>query len=150
MEKSLREAGATKVMLDRHQEPDNFVDYRWSDTNASSTCELIVAFMDAMQWQQTLDKNIATCLYTGIMTDTGSFRFSPSTAHTHRIIARSMDTGIRQWEIHEAIFNQNTFEKLRLWGHAFLNKLELIPEHKTAFISVTEKNLSCFTLRKVI
>jgi bifunctional oligoribonuclease and PAP phosphatase NrnA len=144
MEESLRKSEGTKVMIDHHQEPDTFADFRWSDTKASSTCELIVSFMDAMGWQELLDQQIATCLYTGIMTDTGSFRFSATTSYTHQVIARLMETGIRQWTIHEAIFNQNTFEKLRLWGHAFLNKLEVMPDCHTAFIALSAEELGLF------
>jgi phosphoesterase RecJ-like protein len=142
MEEELRKASGLKIMIDHHQEPDDFAAYRWSDTKASSTCELIVSFMDALGWQASLDKDIATCLYTGIMTDTGSFRFSATSPLTHRTIARLMETGIQQWKIHEAIFNQNTYQKLKLWGYAFLHKLEVLPEYNTAFIALNAEELS--------
>jgi len=148
MEMELRKAPGLKVMIDHHQEPDHFAQYRWSDTAASSTCELVVSVMDTFGWAKVLNQPIATCLYTGIMTDTGSFRFSATTAHTHRVISRLMETGIQQWKIHESLFNQNTFEKLRLWGHAFLNKLKVMPEFRTAYIYLKEEELKLFGFRE--
>lgn len=141
MEGILNSSSAVKIMIDHHQEPDHFARYRWSDTSASSTCEMIIWFMDAMGWQESLNKIISTCLYTGIMTDTGSFRFSSASSKTHKTISRLMEFGIEHWKIHEAIFNQNTLNKLRLWGFAFLNKLVVLPQYKTAYISLSESEL---------
>lgn len=148
MEESLREAPALKVMIDHHQQPDAFAQLIWSDPSASSTCELIVHFIDLLGESDRIDREIATCLYTGIMTDTGSFRFSATTAQTHHVIARLMEKGIQHWKIHEAIFNQNSFDKLRLWGHALSNKLTVLPGFRTAYIALSEEELKQYNYRE--
>lgn len=148
VEEPLRAAMAPKVMIDHHQQPDSFAKYIWSDTLASSTSELIVHFLDALEKSDLLDRDISTCLYTGIMSDTGSFRFSATTAQTHRIIARLMETGFQHWKIHEYIFNQNSLEKLQLWGHALANRLFTVPELRTSYIRISANDLIQFNYRE--
>lgn len=144
MEAPLREALGLKIMLDHHQQPDPFVKWMWSDVTASSTCEIVYQFIAKLGGENDVDKSIALCLYTGIMTDTGSFRYSVTSAETHRVVAKLLDTGIEQWKIHEAIFNTNTLSKLKLWGYALSEKLVVIPEYRTAFISLDTDELERF------
>jgi phosphoesterase RecJ-like protein len=144
MEADLRQAKGVKIMLDHHQQPDSFVNYVWSDTSASSTCELVFEFISALGKAAFIDKEIATCLYTGIMTDTGSFRFIGTTSETHRIAAELLAAGIEHWKIHEAIFNQNSLKKLQLWGYALSKKLTVVEAYKTAYIVMSAKELETF------
>jgi len=144
MEQPLRDSPATKIMLDHHQQPEAFVKWTWSDVTASSTCEIVYQLIAAWGMEAAVDRDIATCLYTGIMTDTGSFRYSVTSASTHRVVAALLDTGIEQWKIHETIFNQNSQRKLRLWGYALAEKLVVVDQYRTAYISLDMDELERF------
>jgi phosphoesterase RecJ-like protein len=130
------------IMLDHHPQPIDFVAYMGSDTRASSTCELVYRFTRQLGMNEIPSSDMAMCIYTGIMTDTGSFRFSVTRPETHHITSCLLKSGIRHWEIHEKIFNRNSINKLKLWGYALHTKLDWIPENKSAVIvlSATELN----------
>ncbi len=89
MQEFVAKAEAKKILIDHHQEPGNFPDFSYSDTNSSSTSQMVYEFIEGLGGGNLIDKDIANCLYTGIMTDTGSFRFPSTTAKTHRIVAVS-------------------------------------------------------------
>lgn len=146
LEGLLKETAArcTGVMIDHHQQPESFLTYIGSKTSASSTCEMIYQFCRSLGMQEVPNQEIAKCLYTGIMTDTGSFRFSATTPETHQIAAALLKADIRHWEIHEHLFNQNSFTKLQMWGFALTSKLVVLPEFKTAFISLSADELERF------
>ena len=92
-EAALTASKATKIMIDHHQAPDDYATYMYSDVSMSSTCEMVYHFIDMMGDTKTIDSNIATALYTGIMTDTGSFRFASTTSKTHQIVAHLIEAG---------------------------------------------------------
>lgn len=87
-------AKAKKILIDHHQFPQGFEDYTYWDDKASSTCELVYRWIKDVEKEQQIDQYIASCLYTGIMTDTGSFRFSNCSADTHQIVANLMHYGV--------------------------------------------------------
>src|SRR5690606_14117070 len=106
MAESVRNAGGLKVMIDHHLDPDGFDDFRHWDSNAAATAQLVYDFIvNPMAEPNAITADIATCLYTGIMTDTGSFRFQSTTAEIHLIIADLITRGARNWEIHEHVYN---------------------------------------------
>jgi len=92
-------------------------------------------------------ENIATCLYTGIMTDTGSFRFRSTTSTTHRVIADLIDKGADNSQIHNNIYDTNSYARLQLMGCA-LSNLKVVPESRTAYISLSQKELNTFDFKK--
>jgi len=141
LSESLVQSPAYKVMIDHHQNPDSFCDATWSETTASSTCEMVTDWILNDKGDLFLSADTAKCLYTGIMTDTGSFRFQATTAHTHQLSAMLLSKGINHWLIHESLMNQNTLQKLQLWGFALSNCLEVIPEYHTSFIYLSQENL---------
>ena len=96
---------AVKMMIDHHLQPEDFADYMLHSIEACSTCELIYDFIELMGDKKLLNKAIANCLYTGIMTDTGSFRYPSTTSKTHRIIAELIDSGANNAEIHDRIYD---------------------------------------------
>jgi phosphoesterase RecJ-like protein len=100
---ALRNAKAPKVMIDHHLNPEGFDTYRLWSSDACATAELIYEFMDLMGDIDLLDKNIATCIYTGLITDSGSFRYPNVTANVHRIVARLMETGLEHSHVHSYI-----------------------------------------------
>jgi len=94
-----------------------------------------------------IDAKIATCLYVGIMTDTGSFRFPATTSRTHQIIGNLIEKGAENSEIHNNIYDTNSYSRLQLLGRAMQN-LEVIPELKTAYISLSQSELDKFHFKK--
>lgn len=147
MESVLSSSNGLKIMIDHHQAPDDYATYMFSDVGMSSTCEMIYHFLDMLDATDKIDTNIATCLYVGIMTDTGSFRFKSTTNTTHKIIAKLIEKGADNSEIHNNVYDTNSYERLQLLGCA-LSNLRVIPEHKTAYISLSQDELQKFNYKK--
>ncbi|APY10520.1 DHH family phosphoesterase [Seonamhaeicola sp. S2-3] len=147
METVLANSNAIKIMIDHHQAPDDYATYMFSDVTMSSTCEMIYHFIDMLGDLDLIDANIATCLYTGIMTDTGSFRFSSTTSTTHRIVANLIEKGANNANIHNNVYDTNSYNRLQLLGCA-LNNLKVIPEFKTAYITLSQKELNTYNYTK--
>jgi bifunctional oligoribonuclease and PAP phosphatase NrnA len=142
------DAGAYKVMIDHHQEPAQFANAMFSVTKANSTAVLVYEFFKTAGWLQHLDKEIAAGLYCGIMTDTGSFKYSGVTSETHRIIAELLETGLDHTAIHRDIYDTNTENRIRLNGYAISEKLRVFPDYKAAYIFLTEQELERFNYQK--
>lgn len=147
MAPSLEASKAIKIMIDHHQSPDDYATYTYSDSSMSSTCEMIYHYMNKLGAIDVIDTNIATCLYVGIMTDTGSFRFSSTTSTTHKIIAELIDKGANNTHIHNHVYDANSYERLQLLGCA-LGNLKVLPEFKTAYITLTQDELYQFNYKK--
>ncbi len=128
------------AMIDHHQQPDNF-SYMYSDTGMSSTAEMVYHFIEKMGDLNIIDQSIATCLYTGIMTDTGSFRFRSTTSTTHRVIANLIDRGAENDRIHNKVYDSNSQGRLQLLGQALTN-LKSLPEYRTAYITLSDEEKS--------
>ncbi len=116
MEEALRAAQAKKVMIDHHQQPESWPDFIYSDTGMSSTCQMIYEFCAMYNWDQFLDKESAECLYTGIVTDTGSFKFSVTTSRTHEVAGKLLDLGVESQLLQNKIFDSQPVARLKLLG----------------------------------
>ena len=138
---------AFKVLIDHHQQPDEF-DFTLSDTSASSTAQLIYEFLDMFGDLDIIDQDIAECLYTGIMTDTGNFRFPSVTAKTHEIVAFLIKKGAKQDKVYDLVNDNNSINRLNLLGYCLKEKLEVLPEYATAIISLTSDELNRFQYQK--
>lgn len=138
---------ATFVMIDHHQQPDSYAKYTYSDTSICSTCQMVFHFIEKMGDTHLVNAAIASCIYTGIMTDTGSFRYRSTSSETHRVIAHLIDAGAENSTIHENIYDTNTISKLQLKGVALKN-LRVLPEYKTAYISLSQKELNDNNFKK--
>ena len=147
MENVLAELKAPFIMIDHHQAPDDYALVMFSDTNYGSTCEMVFDFISVLNQRNQIDTTIATCIYTGIVTDSGSFKFPKTTAKTHRVVAELIDTGINNSEIHHLLFNNNSYESLQLLGKALQN-LKVLKPHKTSYISLTQEELDQFHFKK--
>lgn len=147
MEPVLKASHAIKVLIDHHQEPDDYAQFIYSDVSMSSTCEMIYHFFGMLQAKDQITKSIATCLYTGIMTDTGSFRFPSTTFKTHHVIADLIENGAKNADIHNAIYDANSYNRLQLLGRA-LNNLKVVPDYRTAYITLSQEELQEFNFRK--
>lgn len=149
MEDLLVHSKASKVIIDHHRDPDKeFATILFSDITASSTSQLIYDLIEALDKTNLIDDLSGTCMYTGIVTDTGSFRFSATSARTHQIAGELISKGIRTWEIHEKLFDTNSLNKLKLVSYALLEKLIILPEFKTAFIWLTQAEEDRFKVIK--
>lgn len=141
-------SAAVKFLIDHHLQPEGFADYMLHDVAACSTCELVYDFIHLMGDGKLIDKDIANCLYTGIMTDTGSFRFPSTTAKTHKIIGSLIASGAENAEIHNRVYDDNTESRLRLLGYCLSEKLTVLPEYKTAYFSLTEAEMKRYNHQK--
>jgi phosphoesterase RecJ-like protein len=138
----VRASKAVKIMIDHHLEPEDFDDYRCWDINASATAQLIYEFIvGKLNNKAMINKDVATCLYTGIMTDSASFRLPNTTSRVHRIAADLIDAGAVNWHIHELVYNNSSESRLRFLGHCLSEKLEVLREFNTAIITVNKQEL---------
>lgn len=135
---------SVKVLLDHHLDPEHFCEFEFSFPKSCATCELMYYFISELGGKEAITKEIATCLYTGIMTDTGSFRFASMTADTHMVVAALMQAGAENYLIHEQIYDNFSLERTRFLGHCIKDKLVVLPQYKTAYISVTKEELKAF------
>ena len=139
------ESNAYKIMIDHHLEPADFDDYRHWDINACATAQLVYDFIvNELHHKELVNKDVATCLYTGIMTDSASFRLPNTTSGVHRIVADLIDAGAVNWRIHELVYNSASENRLRFLGHCLANCLEVLPEFNTAIIAVSKHDLERF------
>ena len=134
------------MLIDHHQQPDDF-SYMYSDVEMSSTCQMVYHFIEKMGDLDLIDSKISTCLYTGIMTDTGSFRFRSTTSLTHRVIADLIDKGAVNDRIHSNIYDSNSYGRMQLLGQA-LSNLKVLPVFKTAYITLTQEEKTINDFKK--
>ena len=143
----VRNAPGKKVMIDHHLEPEGFDDFRHWTINACATAQLVYDFIDNLMKESGLiNKDVATCLYTGIMTDSGSFRFPSTTPEVHHIVANLISKGAENWRIHQLVYDNFSENRLRFLGHCLLNNLEVFPEYNTAMITVSQAELQQYQI----
>ncbi len=143
MAEVLGQLKAPFVMIDHHENPSDFAVVTYSDTKYGSTCEMIYNFISFLDQKHLLDKTIASCIYTGILTDSGGFKYPRTTGTTHRIIADLIDLGAENTEIPKLLFDNNSYERLQLLGKA-LSNMKVLPEYKTTYITLTQDELDKF------
>jgi len=144
METTLRNAPAKKWVVDHHQNPEEFADRLFSNPDCGSTCELIFDLILGWGQLDELSLNAAKCLYTGIMTDTGSFRYASVTEHTHLILAHFLNKGLSQAEIHEWVFDQQSLNRVRLQAYAISSRLRVWMDKGVGMIGLTKDDLERF------
>jgi len=137
MKDDLLESKAIKVLIDHHPFPQLIANHRLSYTEVSSTCELIYELLVAIGGTKIINKNIAECLYTGIMTDTGCFSYNCSRVRTFEIVAELLEYGIGKNEIYHLVYDNFSVNRMRLLGYCLNEKMQYYPEYRVAFISLT-------------
>lgn len=148
MEQVLTEANCIKVLIDHHQQPqEEAFNYGTSDTSKSSTCEMVYDFIMASGHAEVLNVEMAECLYTGLMTDTGSFRFPATTASVHRMVAHLKELGLNHTKVHDFIYDSFLENRLRFIGHALLNRMEVLYEYNTSLMYITKADLQKFDIK---
>ncbi|HET8854313.1 MAG TPA: bifunctional oligoribonuclease/PAP phosphatase NrnA [Salinimicrobium sp.] len=147
MQKSLEASEAVFIMIDHHQQPDTYAKYTYSDVSMCATCQMVYHFIENMGLDQKITPQIATCLYTGILTDTGSFRYRSTTSLTHRVVAKLIEKGANNTAIHENIYDTSSYHQIQLLGAALRN-LKIVDDYRTAYITLSQKELDQHNFKK--
>ena len=149
LSKYVSSSNAYKILIDHHQDPHNDIaDLIFSEPTICSTAQLLFEIIDQMKMSHYIDQDIAECIYVGIMTDTGSFKYSSTTSKTHNILARLIDFGARSTVIHDLVYDNYSADRMKLLGYCLNDKLILMPENKSAIISLTNEELKKFNFKK--
>jgi phosphoesterase RecJ-like protein len=142
--KIIEASKAIKVLIDHHPEPDNFSDYMLHRTSACSTAELVYEFILLLKDEKLLTKDIATCLYTGILTDTDRFRVPTTTPSVHRITANLLELGVDHNYVFQQIYETYPEYKLRFFGFCISERMTILPELNTGIIAVDTADIKRF------
>ena len=148
-----------KVMIDHHLHPSDFADFIVSVPEASSTCELVYEVLMNSQFPlakrplsnskaSNTQRNIAQCLYTGLMTDTGNFSYNSNRPQIYPMIATLIEAGVDKDAIYNAVFNQYSVDRMKLVGYCLYQKMRVFPEHHAALIYLNRKELYRFNFQK--
>lgn len=141
----VEKAKAKKVLIDHHLEPENFADFVQWDSTAASTAELVYSLIDQLGDVNRVDADIANCLYAGVMTDTGGFRHSNTTKKVFKTAAALVEHGANPAMVSKLIYDTNTLERMRLMGFVLYEKLNVLPEYRTAYIALRTEDLRKFS-----
>ena len=135
---------AYKVMIDHHPGPEMEADCILSDTSASSTAELMYRFIREASLINWMDRDIASCLFVGIMTDTGCFSYNSSNRNTWLIVAELLDYGIDKDRLYYLTYDNYSSHRMRLLGFSLNVKMEVFPEYRTGIIWLTREDLRTY------
>lgn len=147
LEDALRKSTAVKVMIDHHLEPEDFADFKFWSVQSASTAGLIYELIELLDATNRMDANIANCLYAGLMTDTGNFRHNNTHAREFEIAAALVRAGASPHDVAREIYDTNSLERLQLIGFALSQKLTVLPDFKTAYLTITHDELKQFNSR---
>ncbi len=143
----IKKSKAYKVLIDHHPDPDPLADLIISQTSVSSTAELIYYFIKALKLSRFIDKDIAECIYCGIMTDTGCFSFNSSNTETFQTVAELLDFSIDKDKIYDLVYDNFSYSRMKLMGYCLNEKMVYLKEYKTAYISLSQKELREYNFR---
>jgi bifunctional oligoribonuclease and PAP phosphatase NrnA len=148
MAEPIQKAPGKRILIDHHQQPQKEVfAYGISDISKSSASEMVFDFIESASLGYKINQEVAQCLFAGVMTDTGSFRFSSASSSVHRMVAILKDTGFDHTKVYENLFDNFLENRLRFIGHALLNRMEIFYEYNTALISIPWKDLVKYQIR---
>jgi phosphoesterase RecJ-like protein len=148
MEPVINNLTCTKILIDHHQQPQTEAfDYGISNTAKSSTAEMVFDFIVNSRHAEKINIDVSECLYAGVMTDTGSFRFNSTSADVHRMVAKLKETGLNHSQIHENLFDNFMEGRFRFFGNTLLNRMEIFYEYNTALIAIPQKDLIKFNVK---
>ena len=142
----IEKSKAKKILVDHHQQPEDF-DFVYSDVKVPATSQMIYHFIDALNDTELVNQDIAECLYTGIMTDTGGFRFRSTSATTHRIVANLIEKGADPAMITSNTWDTNTVSRLHLLA-LILGRIEVVKDGKVAILWLKRDELKEFGFQK--
>ncbi|WP_162343486.1 DHH family phosphoesterase [Cyclobacterium salsum] len=141
MEEAVKDSDAYKVNIDHHQDPEDFADFSFSSTKAAATCELLYDLIVKVGDKELIDQDMAECLYSGIMTDTGGFRHPNTTKNVHLVTAELIGLGADNSKISRLIYDTYSVNRLKFLGFALTRRLTILPELNTAYFGISKKDL---------
>lgn len=144
----LQSSKARKILIDHHQDPVGFTDLTISETWRGSVGEMIFVFLEELYGAGIMDKDIASCLYVAIMTDTGNFNYASSYPEIFHVVGELMKHGIDKDRIYSSVYDAFSEDRLRLQGYCMQEKMVVLPQYHTAYISLTDEELRRFNHRK--
>jgi len=148
MEEKLKQAKGERILIDHHREPQTAVfAYGVSNVDKSSTAEMVYDLIVDSGHIDKLDATIGECLYAGVMTDTGSFRFSSTKASVHKMVYELKERGLEHSHVHEALFDNFLENRFRFIGHVLLNRMEVFYEYNTVLMSITQQDLIKYNIK---
>jgi bifunctional oligoribonuclease and PAP phosphatase NrnA len=147
MESLLTSATQPKILIDHHMFPKPSFDFGVSDARKSSTCEMVYDFINLAGDNELIDSTIGACIYTGTMTDTGSFRFPICTAEVHTMIADLMQKGLKHSPIHDEIYDAWSERRMRFLGYILSEKMEIFPEYHAGLIVISHQDLDAYNIQ---
>lgn len=148
MEEKLKLAKGERILIDHHQEPQTEVfAYGISDVGKSSTSEMVYDLIVNSGNIDLIDPVIGECLYAGVMTDTGSFRFPSTKASVHKMVYHLKEKGLEHSHVHEELFDNFLEDRFRFIGHVLLNRMEVFYEYNTALIAIPQADLIKFNVK---
>jgi len=148
MEQALSESKAKKIMIDHHPDPVPFCDVILSRPGKSSASELVFQFLCALGEYRSISPQIAECIYTGMMTDTGAFTYNSSYPQIFYIVSRLIDKGIDKDEIYRRVYHSYSVERLRFMGFVLSKKMQVFPEWSAAVITLTRREQDSYHTQK--
>ena len=140
------EAACPKILIDHHLFPSDFADVTISYSDSPSASELVYRMLYQLGVKD-LSLEMATCIYTGMMTDTGNFAFNSNHAEMYLIVAQLVALGVDKDAVYNHIFNAHTEGRMRLVGYCLNNKMHIFPERHAALIYVSGKELYRFNFK---
>lgn len=146
-EENLTNYKGKKFLIDHHIDPQDGFDFYYSDTNVSSTAELvyiIIQELNKLLETDTFTKKMAESIFVGIMTDTGSFSYSCNNSETFSTVAELIKYGVDVNLIHRKVYDTFSENRMRLLGYCLTKRMKVLPEYHTAYIWLTEEDLRRF------
>lgn len=137
----VKKSKAKKVLIDHHLEPEKFADFEQWNPAAASTAGLIYELIKELDEESVIDENIANCLYAGLMTDTGGFKHNNTTQKEFLIASELVGYGANPSEVARLIYDTSSIERLRLTGFVLSQKLQVLPEYKMAYMTLSTEEL---------
>ncbi|MBP8777367.1 MAG: DHH family phosphoesterase [Bacteroidaceae bacterium] len=146
----IKESGnkAKRILMDHHPSPDNDFDLACSHPEMCATAEVVFRFLTELDSLESLSRNSAICLYTGMMTDTGGFTYNSSRAEIFEIISKLLTKGFDKDSIYRKIYYNNSVNRMRLMGHTLNQKMKIYPEFHTVLITLTQEELKEYGYKK--
>lgn len=145
MEKALNQAKAPKVLVDHHPGPKvSEFDFIYSEEHFSSTAEIVYKLLIALELDTYLDKDAATALYAGILTDTGSFSYSIGRPEVFETAGQLVRLGVEPEMVSQQIYDTYSESRLRLLGYCLSQRMKVFPEYATAYIYLTREDMERF------
>lgn len=144
----IQEAQCKKVLIDHHTEPDSFADLTFSYPRMSSTCELVFRIIAAMGLYDKIDSDCATCLLTGIITDTRNFTVNIHYHDIYDILMHLLEKGVDKERIIKEALNTRSLSSLKLEAYALSEKMEVFAEHKCALVSLDSEDLKKYSYER--